>query len=158
MFSVLLKHGHPTGVYHRAGLVFSASAPTLLETVPDAVRKDPWLSVSDADPNAIAAAAAEAPKIEGESATPILDLLEARSVPEAMSMLRDLMAHHVGCTARTGQLRADLNDRVSQIMSLRNTIDSQLKLLTEAGDRIQSLEIQLAEAAGKGKGKGKDKD
>jgi len=47
MFSVALKPGHPTGVRHRAGLVFSASAPTLLETVPDAVRKDSWLVVSE---------------------------------------------------------------------------------------------------------------
>jgi len=53
MFSVALKPGHPTGVRHRAGLVFSASAPTLLEEIPEAVRADAWLIVTDVVPASI---------------------------------------------------------------------------------------------------------
>jgi outer membrane biosynthesis protein TonB len=47
MFEVKLKSGHPTGSYMRAGIRFYASAPTALETVPDAVRADPWLVVTE---------------------------------------------------------------------------------------------------------------
>jgi len=47
MFQVNLKPGHPTGVYHRAGLEFTASGPVELEEVPEAVRKDPWLIVTE---------------------------------------------------------------------------------------------------------------
>ena len=49
MFEVRLKPGHPTGIYHRAGIEFSASAPTVLEQVPKAVRKDPWLIVKEVE-------------------------------------------------------------------------------------------------------------
>lgn len=45
-YEVRLKPGHPSGVYHRAGLIFSASGPTLLDAVPEAVAIDPWLIVT----------------------------------------------------------------------------------------------------------------
>jgi hypothetical protein len=45
-YEIRLKPGHPTGIYHRAGLEFSASTPTYLEEVPDAVANDAWLIVS----------------------------------------------------------------------------------------------------------------
>lgn len=47
MFKVALRTGHPTGIYRRAGIEFSASAPTRLEEVPEAVARDPWLLVSE---------------------------------------------------------------------------------------------------------------
>ena len=47
MFEVSLKPRHPTGVYHRAGIEFSRSAPVLLEKVPKAVQDDPWLVVKE---------------------------------------------------------------------------------------------------------------
>jgi len=46
MFEVILKTHHPIGTYHRAGLEFNRNTPVRLETVPDAVRKDPWLVVT----------------------------------------------------------------------------------------------------------------
>ena len=48
MYEIRLKPGHPTGVYHRAGIEFSISSPTFLEKVPDAVMNDAWLIVSEA--------------------------------------------------------------------------------------------------------------
>lgn len=47
LYAIRLKPGHPTGVYHRAGLAFSASSPTYLETVPAAVANDPWLRIEN---------------------------------------------------------------------------------------------------------------
>lgn len=45
-YTVRLKPGHPTGVYRRAGLTFSATAPTLIDgEVPAAVAADAWLLV-----------------------------------------------------------------------------------------------------------------
>jgi len=49
VFEVTLKLGHPTGTYRRGGHIFHASEPTMLETVPDLVRKDPWLVVKAID-------------------------------------------------------------------------------------------------------------
>lgn len=49
MYEIRLKPGHPTGVYHRAGIEFSISSPTFLEKVPDAVMKDFWLIVSECE-------------------------------------------------------------------------------------------------------------
>jgi hypothetical protein len=46
LFTVRLKPGHPTGVYHRAGIMFTATAPTVLDTVPVEVTYDPWLLVT----------------------------------------------------------------------------------------------------------------
>lgn len=46
-YEVRLKPGHPSGMYHRAGLTFSASAPTRMDEVPAAVATDPWLIVSE---------------------------------------------------------------------------------------------------------------
>ena len=47
MFEVRLKPGHPTGVYHRGGIEFTASAPVQLEKAPKAVREDSWLVVTE---------------------------------------------------------------------------------------------------------------
>ena len=75
MFSVTVKPGHPTGVRHRAGLAFSASGPTLLETVPDAVVKDTWLivSVAPADPKSIPSPSTGEGEGEGDN-TPRADV------------------------------------------------------------------------------------
>jgi len=50
-FEVRLKPGHPTGVYRRAGLQFSASAPTILapEQMQGAITHDPWLIVTETE-------------------------------------------------------------------------------------------------------------
>lgn len=48
-FEVTLKAGHPTGTYRRGGHVFRSNPPTVLETVPDAVKQDPWLIVKVVD-------------------------------------------------------------------------------------------------------------
>ena len=47
MFEVKLKAGHPTGTYRRAGIVFLAGEVKKLNKLPDAVKKDPWLEVSE---------------------------------------------------------------------------------------------------------------
>lgn len=46
MFEVRLKAGHPTGTYHRAGLVFHAGEATRLEKLPKDVKEDAWLTVT----------------------------------------------------------------------------------------------------------------
>lgn len=46
-YAVHLKPGHPTGVYHRAGLTFCRSEPTLLTEVPEEVKNDLWLIVTE---------------------------------------------------------------------------------------------------------------
>jgi len=45
MFEVRLKQRHPTGVRHRAGMVFSKEA-VQMEIVPKSVREDDWLVVT----------------------------------------------------------------------------------------------------------------
>lgn len=50
MFEVRLKPGHPTGVYHRGGHIFSASAPTRMEQINKEIAKDPWLIVNNLEP------------------------------------------------------------------------------------------------------------
>ena len=47
MHEVTLKQGHPTGVYHRAGMEFTRAAPVRMQKVPEAVAKDPWLVVTE---------------------------------------------------------------------------------------------------------------
>lgn len=47
LFEVRLEPGHPTGGDRRAGLAFSAAAPTAVAVVPDAVLSDPWLLVTE---------------------------------------------------------------------------------------------------------------
>lgn len=46
-YEVRLKPGHPTGVYHRAGLTFSRGEPTLLTEVSEAIKNDGWLIVTE---------------------------------------------------------------------------------------------------------------
>lgn len=48
MYEIRLKPGHPTGVYHRAGMIFHPIEPVMMEKVPDAVMNDAWLIVSEA--------------------------------------------------------------------------------------------------------------
>jgi hypothetical protein len=47
MYEVTVKQGHPTGVRNRAGMIFTAGGPVLLQEVPQAVRDDPWLIVTE---------------------------------------------------------------------------------------------------------------
>ena len=47
MFEVLLKAGHPTGSYRRAGMEFGRGQPVKMPTVPQAVRDDTWLVVTE---------------------------------------------------------------------------------------------------------------
>jgi len=49
MYEVVLKPKHPTGVYHRAGMVFSHAMPVMMDKVPDAVKKDAWLVVKEVE-------------------------------------------------------------------------------------------------------------
>ena len=46
MFEVRLKQSHSTGTYRRAGKIFKANEPVVMETVPAVVAKDPWLVVT----------------------------------------------------------------------------------------------------------------
>lgn len=47
-YAVVVSPRHPTGVYHRAGLTFSRGEPTLLTEVPEAIKNDGWLIVTEA--------------------------------------------------------------------------------------------------------------
>lgn len=47
MFEVVLKPGHPTGVYHRAGQEFNKTTPVKMATVPKAIAEDPNLQVTE---------------------------------------------------------------------------------------------------------------
>ncbi len=48
MFEVRLKPGHPTGVYHRGGKIFTKGEIVKMNIVPTVVGKDPWLIVEKA--------------------------------------------------------------------------------------------------------------
>jgi hypothetical protein len=48
-YDVRLKPGHPTGEFHRAGLTFSVNGAVRLDVLPEAVRMEPWLIVSEVD-------------------------------------------------------------------------------------------------------------
>lgn len=49
VYDVRVKPGHPTGAYRRAGLVFSVHDAVRLDEVPDEIRTDPWLIVTEAE-------------------------------------------------------------------------------------------------------------
>jgi len=53
MFNVKLKAGHPTGIYHRAGIEFNARDVVTFENSDPKVKTlkaDPWLEVSEVKP------------------------------------------------------------------------------------------------------------
>lgn len=49
-FAVRLDPQHPAGVYSRAGTRFVAGTDVFFDSVPDAIRTDPWLMVTPAQP------------------------------------------------------------------------------------------------------------
>lgn len=48
-YSVVVKQGHPTGIYRRAGIEFHIKEPKMLSELPEAVASDPWLVVTEVE-------------------------------------------------------------------------------------------------------------
>lgn len=46
-FAVRLDPQHPAGKYQRGGVRFVAGADVFFESVPDAIKNDPWLMVTE---------------------------------------------------------------------------------------------------------------
>lgn len=124
------------GNYRRAGILFTASAPTLLDEVPEAVLTDPWLIVTEADPEKIKAAAQQ--KIDVEDLLAQIDHLQKQLEGLVADAQRDIQTLNEK-DSRISELTAALAGKEAELIESKKSFDA-------AVAEIKSLRKQIQKA------------
>ena len=147
MFEVKLKPGHPTGLYHRAGIEFSAGGPTFLEEVSEDLVRDRWLIVGMASPDAkIGPPQPAENEVEAlkQNAQALIEELEHRQ-----ELVQDLRQTN-------SDLSAKVTDAENDLRSVRQELETKIagleEQLSDRGRIIEEKDRQIEEAIQK-KGK-----
>jgi len=142
MFEVRVKPGHPSGTYRRAGKVFTTTAAVLLDEVPDVIRNDPWLVVTEADPAKAKAAASES---GDEDLAALLESLGAESVAQARQAVELHLQFDEQRDDELAKLKTDLAARKEQIGKLEEAVTVGAQGIADLGKQIKERDVRIEE-------------